>query len=313
MITAADQRLRQLRDACSRRRRHDHRLRPDRRPRLCRPAREADRRSADGGAFRRPRIVGAHQPNSRRAPADGWSRCAWSPKASTCRGCRSVSTPPARRRRCSSRRPSAGSCGRGGRAKPQASSCRRCPTCCSWPVSWRPSATTCWASRTANPRAIRSTTIPPPRRRPRRAKQTRLHLLGRRRRTGSGHLRRLLVRHRHPGRKRRGGRLPRHPRPARRRTDARPAAPPPGRAAAEARRSTGSAGAPIDHPRPAARPASRTQLAGVDRPPPHRQATRMDPQRTCAVAAAGRRSPRRPAISSRHASLPCGSSTPSRP
>ena len=57
-------------------------------------------------------------------------------------------------------------------------------------------------------------------------------IAGRRRRTGSGDLRRLVVRHRHPGGQRRGGRLPRHPRPARRRADARPAAPPPGRAAA---------------------------------------------------------------------------------
>ena len=39
-------------------------------------------------------------------------------------------------------------------------------------------------------------------------------IVGRRRRTGSGHLRRLVVRHRHPGRQRRGGRLPRHPGPA---------------------------------------------------------------------------------------------------
>ena len=86
----------------------------------------------------------------------GWWRCAWCPRASTCRGWRSASTPPARRRRCSSPRRSAGSCAPAGPARPPASSCRRCPTCCCWPARWRRSATTCWASRTARPSRTRS-------------------------------------------------------------------------------------------------------------------------------------------------------------
>ena len=116
------------------------------------------RRGADGGAVRRPGLVGPHHRSSPRAPAAGWSRCAWCPRASTCRGWPSGSTPPARRPRCSSRRRSAGSCGRGGPARRPASSCRRCRTCCSWPARWRRSATTCWASRTASPtgRRVRS-------------------------------------------------------------------------------------------------------------------------------------------------------------
>ena len=71
-----------------------------------------------------------------------------------------------------------------------------------------------------------------------RARRTgqRFRVAGRRRRTGPGHLRRLVVRHRDPGGQRRGGRLPRHPGPAGCRPDARPAEPPPGRAAAEAHR-----------------------------------------------------------------------------
>ena len=48
---------------------------------------------------------------------------------------------------------------------------RRCPTCCSWPASWRRNATTCSASRT-DPTAIPSKAIPPPGRRPRRAQRT---------------------------------------------------------------------------------------------------------------------------------------------
>ena len=104
-----------------------------------------------------PGLLGPHHGSSPRAPAAGWSRCGWCPRASTCPGWRSASTPPARRRRCSSRRRSAGSCGRGGPARRRASSCRRCPTCCSWPARWRPSATTCSASRTASRRTIRWT------------------------------------------------------------------------------------------------------------------------------------------------------------
>ena len=62
---------------------------------------------------------------------------------------RRASTPPARPPRCSSRRPSAGSCGHGGRGRRRRCSCPASRCCSGWPASWRPSATTCWASRTA--------------------------------------------------------------------------------------------------------------------------------------------------------------------
>jgi hypothetical protein len=88
------------------------------------------------------------------------------------RGWRWESTPPAPRRRCSSPRPSVASCARAARGKARASSCRRCPACCSSPANWRPSATTCSANRTATV-TILSTPIPPSGRRPRKAKWTR--------------------------------------------------------------------------------------------------------------------------------------------
>ena len=68
-------------------------------------------------AVRRPRRLGRGSPSSPPGTSGGWSRCGWSPRASTCRGWRSACTPPARRPRCSSRRRSAGSCGRGGRGE----------------------------------------------------------------------------------------------------------------------------------------------------------------------------------------------------
>ena len=233
-----------------------------------------------------PTVVLSDDPGSsaritafRRAPADGWSRCAWSPKASTCHGCRSVSMPPARRRRCSSRRRSAGSCVRAGRAKPRASSCRRCPICCSWPASWRRSATTYWASRTAKPRAIRSTTIPPTKTQ-----------------TEQGRGQRLRPPWAPtPNWIRSSSTAPRSAPPpppeATRRptTSASPACSTPNRCApcctarqdeqlqkrAGSRRDAGA----DHHPWPTARSAPRTQRAGVGCPPPHRQATRLDPQR----------------------------------
>ena len=78
----------------------------------------------------------------------GWWPSGWCPRASTCRASPSASTPPARRPRCSSPRPSAGSCGRGGRGRRRRCSCPASRCCWGWPASWRPSATTCWASRT---------------------------------------------------------------------------------------------------------------------------------------------------------------------
>ena len=101
----------------------------------------------------------------------------------------------------------------------------------------------------------------------------------RRRRTRSGDLRRLVVRHRHPRGQRRGGRLPRHPRPARRRADARPVAAQAGRATRQADRRGRHGAGDVHHPRSAARSAPGTERAGDTRPPPHRQATRLDPQR----------------------------------
>ena len=113
---------------------------------------------------------------------------------------------------------------------------------------------------------------------------TGLHLPGSRRRTGSGHLRWIVVRHRRPGRKRRGGGLPRHPRPARCRPDAGPAAPTPGRATQETgitwRPGPGCPASPILHARPASRSAPRAQHPRLGDPPPHRQTTRLDSQRT---------------------------------
>ena len=71
------------------------------------------RRGAHGRAVRRPWLLGPHHGVLRQRRAVGWWRCAWSPRASTSPGWPSVCTPPARRRRCSSRRRSAGSCGPG--------------------------------------------------------------------------------------------------------------------------------------------------------------------------------------------------------
>ena len=125
-----------------------------------------------------------------------------------------------------------------------------------------------------------------------------LHLVGRRRRTGSGHLRRLLVRHRHPGRKRRGGRLPRHPRACSTPTRCGPCCTAARTSSCRNGRASGQA-APARrrdrHARSAPRAAPRTQRPGVGRPSPHRQAARMDPQRTASAlrrAADRRRHPR---------------------
>src|ERR1700677_164809 len=107
------------------------------------------------------------------APAGGWVRGAWCPKASTYLGWRSGSTPQAPRHRCFSHRPSAALCDLAGRVKSQAFSCRRCLTCCSWPASWKPSATTCSANRIANRTKIPSTVIPPRGRKPNAAMPTR--------------------------------------------------------------------------------------------------------------------------------------------
>ena len=70
--------------ARARRRRHDHRLRPDRGQGLRRaaaPRSPARRRRSCCPTTPAPRIASRR---SRRAPAAGWSRCAWCPRASTC-------------------------------------------------------------------------------------------------------------------------------------------------------------------------------------------------------------------------------------
>ncbi len=79
---------------------------------------------------------------SPRAPRGGWSPCGWCPRASTCPGCASGSTPRRPRPRCSSRRRSAGSCGPAAAARPRRSSCPRCRSSSPTPPRWRRSATT---------------------------------------------------------------------------------------------------------------------------------------------------------------------------
>ena len=148
VIAAADTRLRGCANT-SRRRRHDHRVRPDRRPRLRRPA---DRITGEA-----PTVVLSDDPGPRTASAEfaaGTSRWLVAvrmvsegvdvPRLAVGVYATSASTP------CCSPRPSADSCDRAGPVRRPASSCPRCPTCCCWPARWKPSATTCSASRTAN-------------------------------------------------------------------------------------------------------------------------------------------------------------------
>ena len=85
------------------------------------------RRGARRRALRRRRRERRASRRSPRATSAGWSPCGWCPRASTCRGSRSASTPRRPRRRCSSPRPSAGSCGPGGAARPRRCSCPACP------------------------------------------------------------------------------------------------------------------------------------------------------------------------------------------
>ena len=72
--------------------------------------------------------------------------------------------PPARRPRCTSPRRSAASCGPDARARPRASFCHRCRRCCSWRVSLRHNAITCWASRIGRPTNWRPHSAARPRR-----------------------------------------------------------------------------------------------------------------------------------------------------
>ncbi len=101
-----------------------HRDRPDRRARVCRDPSRPHRGGAGDRALRRGGGIVAHRDVREEHEAAGWWRCAWSPRASMCRVSRSASTRPRPRRRCSSRRRSAGSCAPAGAARPRASSCR---------------------------------------------------------------------------------------------------------------------------------------------------------------------------------------------
>ena len=76
-------------------------------------------------ALRRRRVARAASRTSPRATSAGWSPCGWCPRASTCPGSASGSTPPRPRRRCSSPRPSAASSGPGAAARPPRCSCPR--------------------------------------------------------------------------------------------------------------------------------------------------------------------------------------------
>ncbi len=127
VLAAADVRLTEVRRTVPGRRRPGDRLRPGRRPRLRHPPARDHRRARHRGALRRRRRLGPDRGVRRRRRRAGWSRSGWSPRGSTCRACRSGSTPPRRPRRCSSPRRSAGSCGPGGAARPRRCSCPACP------------------------------------------------------------------------------------------------------------------------------------------------------------------------------------------
>ena len=81
------------------------------------------------------------------------------------------------------------------RREQPASSCRRCRRCYSWPANWRPSATTSWVSRTANPSTTSCSSSADA---PNRPRPTAGSSPWGRRRTGPGHLRRRIIRHRNP-------------------------------------------------------------------------------------------------------------------
>ena len=104
-----------------------------------------------------PALVLSDDPGSSARIADfaagtgrGWWRCGWCPRAWTCRALLSASTPRAHRRRCTSRRRSAGSSGRARRGRRRVCSCRRCRCCSISPHRWRCSANTCSASLIAS-------------------------------------------------------------------------------------------------------------------------------------------------------------------
>ena len=130
------------------------------------------------------RVRGEHQ--------RGWSRCAWCPKASTCRGCRRCVRDQrvhAAVLRAGDRpvRPVPPGGRDGERFLPSV------PVLL-WPARWRRSATTCSASRTGSLDDDELTSSAA--HEPSRASRTRLHLARRGRRTRSGDLRRFVLRDR---------------------------------------------------------------------------------------------------------------------
>ena len=72
---------------------------------------------------RRARSASSSSPTPTSA---GWWRCAWCRRAWMCRASRSACTRRVLRRRCTSRKPSAASCGRAAVERPRRSSCRTC-------------------------------------------------------------------------------------------------------------------------------------------------------------------------------------------
>ncbi len=108
--------------------------RPEDRPAVRRAAARHHRPGAGRRAVRRPDGLEEDRRSSRPRTTAGWSRCGWCRRASTSRAWPSGSTPPAPRRRCSSPRRSAGSCGPARRGRPRRCSCRRCRRCWPWPA-----------------------------------------------------------------------------------------------------------------------------------------------------------------------------------
>ena len=236
-------------------------------------------------------------------------------RASTCRGWRSACTRRARRRRCSSRRRSAGSCGRGGRARRPACSCRSVPVLLELASELEARARP--RAGQAAPGEGRLGRRAARRRQPHQGRAGRggegVHLAGRLGRARPGDLRRLLVRHGGVGSA-----------PTRSRTtSACPACWSPtrcGRCCASGRRSSvarreapqagegrrpAPAGAPAVGERAARRAAQGAERAGRHVPPPHRRSRTARSTASCGESAAARRPRWRPSSSSRNGSPRC--------
>ena len=249
------------------------------------------RGDADRRALRREAGSEEDRRVHRRARTAGWSRSGWSPRASTCRGWRSGSTPPRPRRRCSSRRRSAASCGPASRGETASVFLPSVPVLLALRrPRWRSSATTCWAAKitdeatSSRPRGaagrggqrgrgrLRRAGARPSRRSAREARFDRVLFDG----GEFGHAVRCTSGPRGDG-------LPRHPRSARAgpgRELLQPAAERAGRSS-RSRRGTRASPRPGRgvHPRAARRPAPRAERPGRRLAPPHRPAPRRHPRR----------------------------------